>query len=108
MSDRFSALHKRLDKVQLQLMDFAVVLELENCICLESFDLDDPEQFAAEMNRSCPAHGIRLLGYRSPKLKLKDKKHLTPEKFVKLSELVETYERRLEQLPQYYVDLGDD
>jgi hypothetical protein len=105
MAGRFSALHKRLDKVQQQLADFAVLLELENCICLEGIQLDDPEQFETEMNRTCPAHGFRHLGRISPQRWVEDA-HRVPERFAELNQLAETYEHRLAQLPQYYIELG--
>ena len=64
MSGRLSSLSRRLTKVEQQMADQVRRAELANCSCTQmtiAFP-DNPEEFEAQMNLPCPAHGFRRLG----------------------------------------------
>jgi hypothetical protein len=58
-----SSLSRRLAKVEQKLADSARREKLVNCICGDTIIAVStaPEQFEAEMNRTCPVHGFRRL-----------------------------------------------
>ena len=64
MSGKLSSLSRRLAKVERQLIDEARREGMADCICsaMTLADADKPEEFEAEMNEPCPAHGFRRLG----------------------------------------------
>ncbi len=64
MSGKLSSLNRRLAKVERQLIDEARREGMAGCICsaMTLADADKPEEFEAEMNEPCPAHGFRRLG----------------------------------------------
>jgi hypothetical protein len=64
MSGKLSSLSRRLSKVERQLIGAAKQAELANCNCRELTvaEADKPEEFEAQMNENCPAHGFRRLG----------------------------------------------
>ncbi len=64
MSGKLSSLNRRLAKVERQLIDEARREGMAECICraMTLADADKPEEFEAEMNEPCPAHGFRRLG----------------------------------------------
>lgn len=64
MSGKLSSLSRRLAKVERQLIDEARREGMAGCICsaMTLADADKPEEFEAEMNEPCPAHGFRRLG----------------------------------------------
>jgi hypothetical protein len=64
MSGKLSSLGRRLAKVEQKLAERARREKLANCICGAAIIAVStaPEQFEAEMNRTCPAHGFRRLG----------------------------------------------
>jgi hypothetical protein len=104
MSGKPSGLWKRLAKVEQQLADRARRAELANCHCRGMTMVFTPEQFEAEMNRTCPAHGFRRLGTILAVGFVKPDKTVTEES-AKLMQRVETYNLRLSQLPQAGVEL---
>jgi hypothetical protein len=86
-----------LAKVEQQMADQARRAELANCTCNDMTIANTvlPEQFEAEMNLPCPAHGFRRLG-RIMRIVFVDpggKKVPSP----RLDELIATYEARLAQ-----------
>jgi hypothetical protein len=65
MSGNLSSLENRLAKLQQKVADLAPQVESANCNCepIGTLALSfQPEQFEAEMNLPCPAHGFRRLG----------------------------------------------
>ncbi len=64
MSGKLTSLGRRLAKVERQLIDEARREGMAECICraMTLADADKPEEFEAEMNEPCPAHGFRRLG----------------------------------------------
>ncbi|MGA8764234.1 MAG: hypothetical protein WB562_15310, partial [Candidatus Sulfotelmatobacter sp.] len=64
MSGKFASLDRRLTKVEQELTSRERRRELANCTCREvTVALPNQiEEFEAEMNRTCPAHGFRRLG----------------------------------------------
>lgn len=64
MSGRLSNLRTRLVKVERRLSDVARRKQLAecHCNCRKVTFARDPEEFEAEMNLPCPAHGFRDLG----------------------------------------------
>ncbi len=98
MSERLSGLRKRLAKVEQRMADQARHAELANCTCNMSVTLanpDHPEEFEAEMNLPCPAHGFRRLG-RILRIAFINPDR-TQEPSPRLDELIATYQRRLDQ-----------
>ena len=53
---------RRLEKLEQKLADLARQEALANCICNRFTAANSPKIFEAEMNRVCPAHGVRRLG----------------------------------------------
>ena len=95
MSEKLSSLRKRLAKVERKMADIVRREELANCNCKQSSDFtvlsdDGAEEFEAEMNLPCPAHGFRRLG-RIMHVAVED------ESCPRSDELIATYEARLEQ-----------
>jgi hypothetical protein len=90
MSGKLLDLKRRLARVERTLVDVAKREEMVNCICSQSttVDADRPEEFEAEMNLTCPAHGYRRLGA------LVVISHVGRES-AKLDQLLETYKSRL-------------
>ena len=100
MSGNLSGLWKRLAKVEQRMADQARRAELANCTCVHSpwmtFAITgDPEEFEAEMNLPCPAHGFRRLG-RIMHVRFMDPDG-TAEPDPRLDELIATYEAGLAQ-----------
>ncbi len=64
MSGTLSSLSRRLTKLEQQLADRAKRANLAscNCSCITIADPARSEEFEAEMNLPCPAHGFRRLG----------------------------------------------
>jgi hypothetical protein len=64
MSGKLSSLERRLAKLERQLADRAWRAKPVNCNCRQATISDSrkPEEFEAEKNKPCPAHGIRRLG----------------------------------------------
>jgi len=64
MSGTLSSLSRRLTKLEQQLADRARRAKLASCNCsyVTIADPARPEEFEAEMNLPCPAHGFRRLG----------------------------------------------
>ena len=64
MSGKLPSLIRRLAKIEQQLIDEAWAAELPNCICqkMTVADAANLEEFKAEMDKKCPAHGFRDLG----------------------------------------------
>jgi hypothetical protein len=64
MSGRILSLWKRLARVEQILSNLVEHEQLANCTCRKSTVAyaAKPEEFQAEMNRTCPAHGFRSLG----------------------------------------------
>ena len=83
--------------------DLALRAELVNCNCrhfsgVTLADPGRPEEFEAEMNLPCPAHGFRRLG-RIMRLVFVKSTHAGPAEMSspRLDELIATYEGRLVQ-----------
>lgn len=100
MSGKLPGLRKRLARVERTLANIAKGEELANCICLDSRSLTvawphQPEEFEAEMNRTCPVHGFRRLGMIVQVRSVHGDG--TVEESAKLDQLLEIYEAR--QLP---------
>jgi hypothetical protein len=96
MSGKLSSLSRRLAKVEQQMADQARRAELANCSCVHMptiADPNQPEEFEAEMNLPCPAHGFRRLG-RIMQLSFVNPDG-TAEPSPRLDELIATYEARL-------------
>jgi hypothetical protein len=64
MSGKLLGLQRRLAKVERELSSRARREEARECNCrtVTVAHPDKPEEFEAEMNRTCPAHGFRRLG----------------------------------------------
>ena len=65
MSGRLSSFERRLAKLERQLADKALRAKLVNCNCRKSTVVyaHKREEFEAEKNKPCPAHGIRRMGF---------------------------------------------
>jgi hypothetical protein len=101
MSGKLSSLSRRLAKVEQQMADQARRAELANCTCRHMPDLTlvypfQPEEFEAEMNLPCPAHGFRRLG-RIMQIVFVNPDDGTEVPSPRLDELIATYEARLAQ-----------
>jgi hypothetical protein len=100
MSGKLSSLRKRLDKLEQRMADRELCAELANCTCKRMPHVTlanpcQPEQFEAELNLSCPAHGSRRLG-RILRIGFV-KPGGTVEPSPRLDELIAIYNARLEQ-----------
>jgi hypothetical protein len=98
MSGKLSGLWKRLAKLEQRMAEQARRAELASCTCVRTLTValpDQPEQFEAEMNRPCPAHGIRRLG-RITRIHFWNPDG-TEEPCPRLDELMATYKARLDQ-----------
>jgi hypothetical protein len=82
-------------KVEQTLANLAEGESEAKCICKTMTVVfpDDAEEFEAEMNRTCPAHGFRRLG-TIVRVRFVDADGTEPEN-AKLDQLLETYEARL-------------
>jgi len=82
-----------LDKVERLRADTAARKKEATCNCSTwtLADSDRPEQFEAEMNLPCPAHGFRQLGY----IHRRGSSNWDREK--KIIKMLKTYEAGLEQ-----------
>src|ERR1019366_524822 len=91
-----SSLSRRLAKVEQKLADSARREKLVNCICGDTIIAVStaPEQFEAEMNRTCPVHGFRRFGEICAVMFGCTDGPETEEE-AKLGQLLETYELRL-------------
>ena len=70
MSGKLPGLRRRLEKVEKALAETAEKEKPANCICIpdgKRFSTiafsNKPEEFEADMNQRCPAHGFRSLGH---------------------------------------------
>ena len=100
MSGRLSGLRKRLAKVEQRMADQARHVALANCTCKMSVTLADPnhpEEFEAEMNLPCPAHGFRRLGRIRRFVFVNPTNPRTEVPSPRLDELIATYQGRLDQ-----------
>jgi hypothetical protein len=98
MSGKLSGLRKRLAKAEQRMADLGRRAELANCTCEECVTIanpNHPEEFEAEMNLPCPAHGFRRLG-RIMHLVFVEP-GVTEHPRTSLDELIATYEGRLAQ-----------
>jgi hypothetical protein len=97
MSGKLSSLRKRLDQLEQRMADRERRAELANCTCtyLTLANPFQPEDFEAEMNLPCPAHGFRRLG-RVCRIRFRDGDG-TEEPSPRLDELLAIYDARLEQ-----------
>jgi len=91
-------LRKRLAKLEQQISYQAQRAELANCNCNKFVTIanpNDPDEFEAEMNLQCPAHGFRRLGMitRIAFIDGDGTEELNP----RLDELIATYKARLDQ-----------
>jgi hypothetical protein len=80
--------------------DLARRVELANCTCKDTSGVTlaipgQPEEFEAEMNLPCPAHGVRRLG-RIMQLRFVEP-GVTGKPDARLDELIATYQARLDQ-----------
>jgi hypothetical protein len=101
MSGNLSGLWKRLAKVEQRMADQARRAELAICTCKHMPDVTlaitgQPEEFEAEMNLPCPAHGFRRLG-RIMHIRFINPADGTAEPCPRLDELIATYEAGLAQ-----------
>src|SRR3989442_523478 len=89
MSGKLPSLRKRLAKVEQKLVDVATEQESAKCNCRDFTFADEhcPEEFEAEMNRTCPAHGFRRLGG------IVHTSYVAEEENPKLRHLLEIYEQ---------------
>ena len=102
MSGNLSGLRKRLAKVEQRMADQARRAELTNCTCKHSSAVTlantvQPEEFEAEMNLPCPAHGFRRLGRIMRIVFVNSTNPRTEVPSPRLDELIATYEARLAQ-----------
>lgn len=95
MSGKLPSLRKRMAKVEQTLANLAEGESEAKCICKAVTVIwsDDAEEFEAEMNRTCPAHGFRRLG-TIVRVGFADADG-TVQKSAKLDQPLETYEARL-------------
>ncbi len=96
MAVGLSALRKRLAKIERDLAQMETRKELAHCLCRKVTQALDPEEFEAEMNRTCPVHGVRRLGQLLIIRMINPDRSLAPES-VKLHQLVDKYKCRLSQ-----------
>jgi hypothetical protein len=101
MSAKLSSLRKRLAKLEQEQADRAKVVELANCNCPElkcavPFLAVCPAKLEAEMNKTCPVHGLRRFG----QIAILDFVNLdgtTSEETIKLEQLIDSHNLRLAQ-----------
>ena len=117
MPGKLSGQWKRLAKLEQQMADQARRAELANCTCKHMPDVtiafaDQAEEFEAEMNLPCPAHGIRRLGRI---MRIRFVEPTTPGgpgcrevPSPRLDELIATYEARLNQADRSVADGPQD
>jgi hypothetical protein len=89
-----------LAKVEQRMADQARHVALANCTCNTLVTLADPnhpEEFEAEMNLQCPAHGFRRLGRIMQIVFVNPTNPPTEVPSPRLDELIATYEARLDQ-----------
>jgi hypothetical protein len=92
MSGKLPGLRKRLAKVERQLASIARDAPREcNCRSATVANPDHPEEFEAEMNRTCPAHGFRRLGWLAV---IEHIGRRGDERSAKLDQLLKTYKAR--------------
>ncbi len=102
MRRKLSSLSKRLAEVEQQVAERTKREELANCICRTSKPgtfAHNAEKFEAEMNRTCPVHGLRRLGDVIAVTFVNPDGTLSEES-IKLSQLIDTYNLRLSQHSQ--------
>ena len=95
----------RVEKLEQKLADLIRQGALVNCICLERLFVgsSEKEKFLSEMNKTCPAHGLRRLGRIMIVCTVptrKDRADSVDEQSVGLEELVKEYTRRLAEVEQ--------
>jgi hypothetical protein len=108
MSAKLSSLRKRLVKLEQEHADRVRREELENCNCPElksdgSFLAVWPEALEAEMNETCPVHGLRRFG----EIVIMDcvkPDGTESENTMKMCQLIDSHERRLAQHSQSSVE----
>jgi hypothetical protein len=98
MSGNLSSLEKRLANLEQWMADLARRVTSINCNCEPYVTIafsTQPEQFEAEMNLPCPAHGLRRLGMILPICFVDG--HGRRDSTSRLDELLAIYEARLAQ-----------
>src|ERR1019366_2218229 len=108
MSAKLSSLRKRLATLEQWQADRVRREELENCNCPElksdgSFLAVWPEALEAEMNETCPVHGLRRFG----EIVIMDFINLdgtSSERAIEIHQLIDSHERRLAQHSQPSVE----
>jgi len=94
---------KRLERLEEKYADLVGQEALANCNCRTLTFVNSTKIFEAEMNKTCPAHGVRRLGQitivRTVPTR-KDRADSVDERSVGLEELVGEYERRLAEVEQ--------
>jgi hypothetical protein len=101
MSRNLANLNKRLAKLEQGQSERARSEELENCNCPAlksevSFLAVWSEAFEAEMNKTCPVHGLRRFG-PIVMLSFANPDGTESEDTMKLAQLIDSHERRLAQ-----------
>lgn len=94
---------KRLERLEEKYSDLARQEALANCICQTLTFAYSTKVFEAEMNKTCPAHGVRRLGQINIVQIVptrKDRADSVDERSVGLEELLQEYERRLAEVEQ--------
>jgi hypothetical protein len=88
-----------LDKLEQRMADQTRRAELANCTCqfMTVAIPGQPEEFEAEMNLPCPAHGFRRLGRIMRIVFVNSTNPRTKVPSPRLDELIATYEARLAQ-----------
>ena len=116
MSRKLSELSKRLAKVDQQVANIATRDKLANFNCypkgpngraLPWFVVKSAEEFEADMNLSCPAHGFRRLG-KLMVVTIVGRKGETSEECARRSELAKEYYRRLSEFVKSHPEVKDD
>jgi hypothetical protein len=87
-------LDRGLAKVEQQLAEKAKERELAKCTCPIMMCASDPEEFRAEMDRTCPVHQFRDLGHIFAVLTSFEGADGTPQNDTRLEELLNTYDSR--------------
>jgi hypothetical protein len=102
-----SSLSKRLAKVERELAERVRRKELAHCVCGGAIRAALPEEFEAEMSRTCPVHGLRRAGILIICDIIERDGSLTEES-VKLHQLVDAYKLGLSQQRQPSLEVEDD
>lgn len=111
----FNNLNMRLAKVEQQVAHIATREKLANCNCypkgpngraLPWFVVKSAEEFEADMNLSCPAHGFRRLG-KLMVVSIVSRKGEISEDCARRNELVTEYYRRLSEFLKSHPELED-